>query len=182
MNHVEATIAALGLCAGLASTASGQVVVHQDFEGLTYDGWTVNGNQEIFFGGNPGSYMGVGYLDFWGVTLRNDDLASPMVGDLTVFPSLTVTVDVRVLQLNNFFEEPIDPSNFNLVLEAIDYENYASVFFVGAPLPQLAEGWTSFEFSIPDTTQAALPPGWRGSGAEDPVTFEPILPLSLIHI
>jgi hypothetical protein len=167
--------AVLGACA-FASAASAQVVDSQDFEESPYGDWLANGNQFVFPNGNPGQYIGVPYLDFWGVTLRQEAVASPMTGDLTVYPQLEVAVDFRMFALNNFNNEPIDPANFNLILEFVDYDNYATVYFVGPPLPQIADGWTRFTFSVPDTSQAALPPGWRGSGDEDPVTFEPRLP------
>jgi hypothetical protein len=51
-----------------------------------------------------------------------------------------------------------------------------SVYSVGPPLPQVADGWTTYTWTLPDMSQTALPPGWGGTGDEDPVTFEPRLP------
>jgi hypothetical protein len=36
--------------------------------------------------------------------------------------------------------------------------------------------WENNSVSVANPAQAALPPGWGGTGAEDPNTFEPILP------
>jgi len=170
-------LAALSVC-GLTGLASGQVIDSQDFEAASgWGNWLVNGNQEVFFGGNPGQYMGVPFMDFWGISLRNEDPATPMVGDLTVHPSFTVSVDFRVLQLRNFFEEDMDPANFDLTLEFVDYgDQMASVYMTGPALPSVAEGWKRFTWTVADTSASALPAGWGGTGDEDPVTFEPRLP------
>jgi hypothetical protein len=87
-------------------------------------------------------------------------------------------VDFRVFHLQNFNGDDMDPSNFNLTLELVDYTDNGpvSVYYVGAPLPQVIDQWTQFTWTVPDTSATALPPGWRGTGDEDPVTFEPRLP------
>ena len=36
--------------------------------------------------------------------------------------------------------------------------------------------WTRFSADVTDALSDTLPAGWNGAGAEDPVTFEPILP------
>jgi hypothetical protein len=165
-------------CVAAAGAASGQVIDSQDFEGATYGGWLVNGNVNVFWGGNPGMYMGLPYGAFQAVTLRNDTPGSPVLGDLTQYPSFRVSVDFRVFQLYNWFFEPMDPAWFNLTLEFVDYtdEGPVSVYHVGPPLPQVVDGWTTFTWDVPDTSAAELPPGWGGTGAEDPNTYEPILP------
>src|SRR5262249_971591 len=77
----------------------------------------------------------------------------------------------------NFFEEPLDPANFDLTLEFVDYDNQmASVYMTGPALPSIAEGWKTFTWTVPDTSAAALPAGWGGTGGEDPVTFSPRVP------
>ncbi len=168
----------------LAGVASAQVIDSQDFEGDSksgYGGWTVNGNQMIFGGGNPGQYMGIPYLDFWGVTLSNESPDSPVVGDYTAFGPVKFSVDVRVFALDNFWGDPLDPSWFPVVLQLHDfgdpndYDDDVSVWYLGDALPQIADGWTRLEFFVPDPTQDDLPPGWGGTGAENQFG-EPILP------
>lgn len=168
-------------CAGVASA---QNIEFQDFEGDPRDGfggWTVNGNQMIFGGGNPGNYMGVPYLDFWGVTLSNDDPRNPVNTDYTSIGSVRFSVDVNVFALDNFNGEPLDPDWFPLVLQLHDlgdpndFEDDVSVWTLGPGLPNQRDGWVTFEFILPDPTLDELPDGWGGTGAENDFG-EPILP------
>ncbi|HYE62276.1 MAG TPA: hypothetical protein VD997_09785 [Phycisphaerales bacterium] len=176
MKQRSTLLAFLGVC-GLASVACGQVIDSQDFEGLTYGGWLVNGNQEIYGPGNPGVYMGIPFQDFWGVTLRNDDTESPVIGNLTVHPNMTISVDFVINQLRNWFDEDMDPANFDLTLEFVDYggDVPVSVYSTGPALPPRGE-WRTYTWTIADTNSATLPAGWGGTGDEDPVTYEPRLP------
>ena len=178
--------AAAGLMASLAGWAlapvSAQVVVSEDFESGA-GGWLVNGQPTLVAsGGNPGGYLGLPLGDFWGVTLRCEEVGHAVTGDLTRHGGpLTFSFDVNIFQLNNFFGSPIDPGLFPLVIEFVDYpapgspDPMVSVYHVGPGLPP-AGTWGAFVYEVPDPTQTALPPGWGGTGAEDPITFEPILP------
>ncbi len=178
-----------GWCAAaaMAMTGAGAAAGVSHFENFNtagdYQGWTANGNQMIFPGGNGGDYIGVPYLDFWGMTLRNDNPASGVIGDLSNLDATTWSVDVRVFALDTFGGDPIDPGFFPVVLEFVDYGDpdnnipFASVYTIGAALPAVAAGWSTLEYTVPSTNQAALPAGWGGTGAEDPNTFEPILPV-----
>ncbi len=170
----------LSMTAAMAfgGAAGAQVIDTQDFEGAAYNGWLVNGNEMVFVGGNPGMFMGVPFADFWGVTLRNETPGSPALGNLTIHPSFRFSVDFRVTRLENWFQEPMDPAWFNLTLEFVDYTDNGpvSVYHVGPPLPQIIDGWTTYTWDVPDTSSTVLPPGWGGTGDEDPVTFEPRLP------
>ncbi len=167
----------------LAATAGAQVIHSEGFESGAGE-WLANGQPTIFNGGgNPGDYIGVPYGPFWGVELRNETAGSAVTGDLTRHGGpLEVWVDVQVFALFNFFNKPMDPGQFPLVLEFVDYpaagspDPVVSVYRVGAGMPQVGAGWATHVYDVPDPTQTALPPGWGGTGAEDPVTFEPILP------
>jgi hypothetical protein len=166
-----------GLAASLlAAAASGQVLVNEGFENGAA-GWTVNGSTETYPDGNPGQYLGIPYLDFWGVTLRTEEVGA-VLGDLRRYPGgLRIRVDIRVFALDNFFGDPMDPANFPVVLELVNRAgDQVSVYTTGPGMPPVSEGWTEYEFVIPNPTQAALPPGWGGTGDEDPQTFEPRLP------
>jgi hypothetical protein len=178
-------ITAAAAAATLAASGMAQVVLTQeDFEVGDGNGWLANGVPTIFDfdEGNPGKYMGVPYLDFWGVSLRHENPAALGVGDLTQHRTVTLSVDVRVFQLRNFFEEDMNPAWFPFTLQLVDigdpenFEDNASVYFTGAGLPQVADGWATFTWTIEDTGATELPPGWGGTGAEDPVDFHPILP------
>lgn len=176
-------LAALG-GAALAATAGAQVIDFQDFEGGPKDGfggWTVNGNQLIDDGGNPGQYMGIPYLDFWGVTLANESPDSPVNTDYTAIGPVTFSVDVNVFALDNFFGNPLDPADFPLVLQLHDYgdlndwEDDVSVWTLGPGLPNQNDGWTRLSYLLPDPTQNDVPNGWGGTGGEDDFG-NPILP------
>ncbi len=128
-------------------------------------------------------------MDFEAITLatggHEDDLGNPIIntavtGDLTRYGThgLRISVDVRTFQLNNFFFEPMNPHWFPLTLELTDYTDNGpvSVYLTAHTMPAIEDGWTRISYDIPDPTQAALPAGWGGTGAEDPTTFAPILP------
>jgi len=173
------------LCLALTATpALAQVVCSQNFESAPpFDGWNVNGNQLVFPDG-PNNFMGVPYLDFWGITLANDS-DTRLLGDLTRYPMpLQFSVDVRVTRLDNFFGEPMNPGGFPLVLQLIDTGNPTtvaddvSIYFTGPGCPRQDQGWQTYTFSIPAPVGASMPAGWGGTGDEDPRTFEPRLPPS----
>ena len=69
-----------------------------------------------------------------------------------------------------------------LVLEIRDHHNppagypYTSVWVPIGTLQSSDPGWHAFSARIADTQATALPAGWGGTGAEDPVTFAPTLP------
>jgi len=176
---------ALALSLSLAAAASAQPFHEENFDQPgDYQGWTVNGRQMIFPGGaDGGNFMGVPYLDFWGITLAND-AAPELLGDLTRHggDDLALLCYVRVARLDNFFGEPMDPSTRPLVLQLFDDgdpnnpADDVSVFFVGEGCPRQSEEWQSRYFVIPTYNQEELPSGWGGTGDEDPTTFEPRLP------
>ncbi|MCC6660528.1 MAG: hypothetical protein IT437_06540 [Phycisphaerales bacterium] len=171
-------IAGVLLCCGLARA---QVIVQQDFEQGPGE-WLCNGNAMMFPDGNPGQAIGLPFDAFWGVTLRDETPGTPLTGDLTRYHApLQLELDINVLRLENFFQEPMDPGLFPFVLEFVDYpepgspDPVVSVYTVGPGLPPAAT-WGHFAFDVPDPSSAALPAGWGGTGDEDPKTFEPRLP------
>jgi hypothetical protein len=181
---VSAALTALIACAGAAQAQ--QLIHSEDFENCTTGNcpWTVNGVVTLVpAGGNPGQYLVLPYGDFFGVVLRFEEAGGALLGDLTRHGGpLMIALDIQVFQLNNFFGDPMDPGNFPFVLEFVDYpdpgstEPTVSVYYTGPGLPKQGQGWVRYEYEVPDPTQTALPPGWGGTGAEDPVTYMPILP------
>ncbi|MFM9997154.1 MAG: hypothetical protein ACKVU4_15300 [Phycisphaerales bacterium] len=179
---MRAAWTAVGLTA-LATAATAQtVLMSEDFEEGAGE-WTVNGIPTLFPGaGNPGQAIGLPYGDFWGVTLRNETPGSVVLGDLTRHGgALTFDLDVSVLQLNNWIPKPMPPAWFPFVIEFVDYpepgsiDPPVSVYYTGPGLPPTGT-WGHYTFNVPDTTSKTLPPGWGGTGAEHPVTLEPMLP------
>jgi hypothetical protein len=176
-------MAALVLLAA-GSVACGQVLVNEPFEteGQT-SGFTCNGNQMLFGGGNPGFYLGVPEMDFQGISLRSEEPGNPMTGNIARHGgAIRISVDIAVFTLRGFFGQDIDPQFFPITLQLFDdpavpgEDVPVSVYVVGPGLPRPTDGWVRFQFVIPDPTQTALPAGWGGTGDEDPVTFEPRLP------
>jgi hypothetical protein len=170
---------ALGLMLAAGSAVAQTLPYEQDFEGTAPFDWFVNGNEMTFEPGNPGHYMGVPLLDFWGITLSSESANVPMVGNLSTSGGLRISVDIRVFALFNFFQEPISPGEFPLVFQLSDNTGGpvpASVYFTGPGMPEVADGWVRYTFELPNPTLTTLPPGWGGTGDEDPDTFEPILP------
>ncbi len=53
---------------------------------------------------------------------------------------------------------------------------YVSVWYELGILDPTDVGWHTWSVTIADTSAAALPPGWHGTGASDPITFEQHLP------
>jgi hypothetical protein len=180
------TLAAGLAIASLGGAATAQVIHFEDFERATpkTSTWAVNGVVTLFEqGGNPGRFVGLPYGDFFGVTLGYIEPNGPLVGDLTRHGGpLRFELDIQVFQLNNWWNEPMDPGEFPFVLEFVDYadpnsqEPTVSVYYVGDGLPNQNAGWVKYEYLVPDPTQTALPPGWGGTGDEDPITYEPRLP------
>lgn len=179
------SMASVALALSLAGAAAAQWIHYEDFEQPgDYQGWTVNGQQMVFPGGaGGGNYMGVPYLDFWGITLANDT-APELLGDLGRHSAerLFLSVYVRISRLDNFFGEPMDPSLRPLVLQLIDDgdpnnpADDVSVYYVGEGCPRQSDGWQRRSFVVPTFDQESLPPGWGGTGDEDPTTFAPRLP------
>jgi hypothetical protein len=127
-------------------------------------------------GGNPGSFMRTVFNNF-GITFFNT--TNPVfLGDYTQFESVTLSVDVRVEFLNFFGQDTsrpwlVDFRDFDTAQGAFPW---TSVFFVFDDISQEQNAeWTTYSVTF-DPNSIELPDGWGGFGAEDPVTFEPILP------
>lgn len=127
-------------------------------------------------GGNPGANMHTVFNNF-GITFRNDSNPE-FIGDYTATPSVTLEIDVRVQSIA-FFGSPVSRP---WLVELRDYDDpepgfpWTSVWFKFADIDESTHGeWTTFSVTIDDTSAAALPPGWGGTGAENEFA-EPMLP------
>jgi hypothetical protein len=164
-------------CGLLASATYGQVVYSEGFNDGPA-GWTATGGGEVQpVGGNPGGFMWIPYADWYWAELRTEAVPA-MTGDLSRYGgALEFGVDIRVFQLNNWFNEPMDPSWFPVVFQFVHAtEPGVSVYWTGPGMPAIENEWVRYSIQIPDPTSATLPPGWGGTGDEDPVTYMPILP------
>ncbi|MFG0305721.1 MAG: PEP-CTERM sorting domain-containing protein [Phycisphaerales bacterium JB040] len=181
MNRTLTSVTGAVICL-LAGQASAQTYL-TDFESGT-DGWTVNGAATVVDTGGPNgnALEHYQYEAFW-IDIANTTNAD-FLGDYTAkAPMIEVSVDIKTNYLGSpYFESPYPRE---LSLELRDYDNegairggypWASVYSVNPTLLSSTEqGWVTFTWTI-DTTATELPDGWGGYGAEDPVTYEPMLP------
>lgn len=175
MRTILATAALASLTAAAAANTHSSVVTFDN----GWEGW--NGTQgpggfsEIVpNGGNPGAHAHTVFNNFgieWWTDTNQDFL-----GDYTQYSSVTLSIDVKVEDIS-FFGTPaprnliLDMRNFT---EAQDGYPWASAWY---NLGTMESGmdWTTFSVTF-DPNSNTLPSGWGGSGAEDPDTFEPMLP------
>ncbi|MHC4263069.1 MAG: hypothetical protein ACYSWX_11140 [Planctomycetota bacterium] len=173
---------ALALTALTAVAPAAQQTVNVDFESGTL-GWVgpfgSTGSSGITpSGGNGG---GAGYrVDFsdFVITVRNSSNPA-FQGDFSIFDTVTLSTDLKVDQVDFFFS----PVSRPWLIELRDYDlaqggyPWTSVWYKFADVSVATHGsWNTFSVTIDDPSSTSLPAGWRGYGAEDPSTFEPILP------
>lgn len=145
------------------------------------EGWTAPRGS----GGRSGIVPGQGndapalrtHFDDFGITFANRSNGA-FVGDYTSVPALQISLDVKTLALD-FFGSPVTRE---LIVELRDHDGapdgypYVSVWATLGTLDAGVGGWQTWSVTIADTSATALPAGWGGYGAEDPVTAEPMLP------
>lgn len=126
--------------------------------------------------GNPAPSLRTQFTDF-GIEFTTQT-NSAFLGDYTQAPSVTLRIDVNT-RLLSFFGLPAPR---DLMVDLRDFDNpepgypWTSVNYILGTLDESKPGWHSWSVTIPDTSSTTLPAGWGGYGAEDPNTFEPILP------
>lgn len=128
--------------------------------------------------GTPAPAMRTVFSDF-GVEFRTSTNPA-WIRDFTTFDRVTFSVNMRVNELTNFGGLP-DVRPWLLELRdfdsAVDGLPWASVWFKFTDMTGETNGeWATYSVTIENPGSPALPAGWRGAGADDPVTFEPILP------
>ena len=171
-------ISGLGL-AGAAIAGDSVTTTIFDFENGESGGWNgpQGGGGSSFVdatGGNPGGNYRTIFNNF-GVTFENSTHPS-CVQDFTQYESVTFTMDLKVEDIS-FFGSPA-PRPW--LVEIRDYDNppggypWVSVWYLFEWVEQ--GDWTTWSVTITDPSADDLPAGWGGYGAEDPDTFEPILP------
>lgn len=155
------------------------------------NGWGVFHENDGMFGdfllptgGNPGANLNFVMVDTWGASLSNTTNQA-VLGDYGRFNGgVQLSVDVKV---NSIVYDPWFTGGWeverHLVVELMSYNPegsdypWVSVWYDFGPISSWATGdWTTFGITIDDPNSATLPSGWGGYGAEDPNTFEPMLP------
>jgi len=126
-------------------------------------------------GGNPGNHLHTVFNNF-GIEFSNSTNAS-FLGDYTQYGSVTLSIDVRTESIQ-FFGQPVardlivDLRSFSLAQGGYPW---ASTWYTMTTM-ESGEDWATYSVTISNPSSATLPAGWGGSGAEDPTTFEPMLP------
>lgn len=127
--------------------------------------------------GTPAPSLRTVFNDF-GITFRTTTNEA-WIRDFTQYDSVTFSIDVLVRQIFFFSMDVSRP----WLIELRDYDSavdglpWASVWYKFDDISEATHGeWTTFSVTIDNPESADLPAGWGGYGAEDPVTFEPILP------
>ncbi|MFI4898668.1 MAG: GC-type dockerin domain-anchored protein [Phycisphaerales bacterium JB059] len=175
-NRIMQAVALGALTVAPAFAGGGETIITFDTgaEGFSLNGWDTTSPTGV----NPGALLHwEDFIYIFGLSLRNDT-NSAFLGDLSRYGQVEMGVDVLVNYIA-FFGSPVTRE---WVLELRDYDNvpdgypYVSVWYVIGTLPTNSEdGWVRFSVQF-DPSQTELPAGWGGYGAEDPDTFEPILP------
>ena len=173
---VVAAVSALGT--GGAATADTTVVTFTKGDAGGWIGPAGSGGTTsvVSTGGNPTWNMRTVFNNF-GITFFNNANAA-FLGDYTTSPSATVAIDLRVEFLNFFGQNVSRPwlvefRNYDLAQGGYPW---TSVWFKFAQVSSASVAqWKTFTVTF-DPRSTALPPGWQGYGAEDPVTYAPVLP------
>ncbi len=128
-------------------------------------------------GGNTDHYMHTVFNDF-GITYINST-NSDFLGDFTHSQRVTISVDIRVENLDFFGGDVSRP----WLVELRDFDTaqggypWTSVWYLFDNISEANNAlWTNYSTGIFDPNAIELPAGWGGTGAEDPETFEPMLP------
>lgn len=143
------------------------------------EGWSISGRTDIDpTGGFPDANLHGILIDVFGADTRNRTNAD-FLGDYNRFGgSIELSIDIKVNSID--FSGSEVPRELVVDLRDFDQPNgftWASVWFsLGILNTDPLGGWVTYSIIIDDTTSLDLPAGWRGSGDEDPNTFEPILP------
>lgn len=177
--HREVVLGSIGaglIFCGAAGAQSTVVTFDNGAEGWIGPGGGGGGTFIESAGGNPGANLRTVFNDF-GITFRNTS-SEAFLGDYTTSSEITISVDLRVDEIG-FFGQPVSRP---WLVELRDFDTavggypYSSVWFLFANISAAANGgWQTYAVTF-DPSSSTLPPGWGGTGAEDPDTFEPILP------
>jgi len=178
-------VAALAIAGSAGAAAPSGPAVTTFAKGI--QGWGVFFDNDGFFGdfveakgGNPAQHLRWTMVDTFGCSFHNAS-NSDFIGDYSRFAGgVEINVEIKVDSISTFGGQQVSR---NLIVELVDYNEpgspypSTSVWFNLGPISQAqTSSWTRRSVRIDDPMAVALPPGWGGTGDEDPVTFEPILP------
>lgn len=177
---IAAASLSVSLFAGAALALPGSIVPFNDDDTGGWSGSNGIGGVGTFIDdtqGDPAPGFHTIFNDF-GITFRNSTNPD-FVQDLSSVSGFAFAIDTKVNDIS-FFGTPA-PRPWLLELRDFDAgpgnDQFASVWYKFADISAATHGdWTRFFVQVAESDYDTLPEGWRGSGAEDPKTFEPILP------
>lgn len=174
---MRAFVAATCLCGLTAPALAGAQTTHITFDS-GWEGFNGYGQSSIQpTGGNPGAHVQTIHNNFGIEWFTQTNPA--FTGDFSAYQSITVSIDVKV-DLISFFGTPVTR---NLILDLRSFSlgqngyPWSSVWYNLGSL-QTGQDWTTYTVTF-DPNALVMPSGWGGTGAEDPNTFEPVLPANL---
>jgi hypothetical protein len=176
--HGFVAAAALATSAIAIAPARAATFVDTFTGGANSAGWNFGSfNADVIesSGGNPGAWLHNNLLDTFAPILSNDPtINSNFNGNLRAKGVSSIGVDART----DHADFGAGGRNFSLLLRDTkgtpndaDDDDYA--YFVGPEVPQVGQGWVSYDFPVPSQSTAALPPGWTGGYSGDPEHFRP---------
>jgi hypothetical protein len=167
---------AAGIALAIASATYADAMVTFD-DGP--EGWSIQNAVTILpDGGNPGSYLEHYQIDTFGINISNTTNPE-FIGDYSAKgSSVTIGLDFKADRIWDQFMGDVPRElivEFRSTSLAQGGYPWTSVW---VKLSDIATGmdWTNLSVTIDDTSSIALPAGWGGYGAEDPDTYEPMLP------
>jgi hypothetical protein len=157
----------LGLAAAavLSASASAQLPFVEGFDNANNVGTWSFGPPPTFpsSGGNPTWYL-QSTVDTFAPQARSRDASSPFGGDWRAKGVRSVGIDLRTLSVQFPFDRELTLMLGNDHGTPADPSDDCIVYFLGTRrVPQVAEGWKSFDFFV-DSASASMPPGWTVSG------------------
>jgi probable HAF family extracellular repeat protein len=125
-------------------------------------------------GGNPGAHAYTALEGLSTFAFRTDANTN-FIGNLSQNESITLSIDLKVENISFFG----NPQSRSLIAEFRSYSlgqdgPWSSVWYE-LTLMHSGQDWATYSVTF-DPRATALPAGWHGAGAEDPVTYDPVLP------
>jgi len=176
-----AVLAAAGLLIGAvaATPARAATTTVDTFTGgANSAGWTfgsLNADTIEPTGGNPGAWLHNDLLDTFAPILRNTPtMPSDFTGNLRAKGVTSIGADART----DHADFGAGGRQFSLLLRDTkgtpdDPEDDDYAYFVGATVPQVGQGWVSYDFNVPSQSTDPVPAGWHGGWAGDGENFRP---------
>lgn len=173
----------IAVVTGLAFAASA-LAGSPNSDVVTFDsgleGWSQPGSSINNGNGNPPPSMHTVFTNF-GIDIRNSTNPN-FIGDYGAKGPVTISIDMKINSQTFFFQQV----SREYIVELRDFDSavggapWASVW-ASAGFHSQSPDWVTLTFDVVDPTSDTLPAGWNGAGAEDPNTFEPILPAGVTY-